>query len=175
MMYRLGVTFEKLKNDYLRILAMTESDELSTHLSPEAAGALIDAYVEAYKHRQATVDPTDMLIAAVQADDDIQEMLFGLDIDVQKLENVADWNRADERIQRRRKEFSARSTSSARLDWSVYEATGPDMNMAMNDTTIVLNAIVITRRTSHPTVENSDMNRWSRAKTWSRRTESRSR
>ncbi|MFC1638940.1 AAA family ATPase [Patescibacteria group bacterium] len=106
MMYRLGLKFDNLQEDYFRILAESAPDEHSTHLSPPAAGALIDAYVEAYKHRQSKVDPTDMLIAAVAADDDIQEMLFGLDVDVQKLENVADWNRADERMRERRKQFS---------------------------------------------------------------------
>ncbi len=107
MLVRLELKFDMFKERFGAILAGLPHDEHATILSAEAEGVLIDAYIDAYENKQAKVDPTEVFVATVRDDQDLQDMLFEFGVDARKIANVAKWNVVDERLRTGHKRFSA--------------------------------------------------------------------
>ncbi|MEA3249883.1 MAG: ATP-dependent Clp protease ATP-binding subunit [Patescibacteria group bacterium] len=107
MLVRLGLKFDMFNEQFGKILVEFQNDEHATVLSGETESVLIDAYIIAYESKEVKVDPTELFLATVQADQTLQDMLFEFGVDARKVGNVVKWNLVDERLRNRHKRFSA--------------------------------------------------------------------
>jgi len=71
---------------------------------------LFQAYEEAYIAHQEYVSVTELLLATIKQSPPLQEILFALSVDKQKLQNVVEWVRIRERLYR---EYQSHRRSSA--------------------------------------------------------------
>ncbi|KPJ85174.1 hypothetical protein AMJ57_04100, partial [Parcubacteria bacterium SG8_24] len=104
---RLGLKFETFQDKYGRLLAGVSRDEVDTRMAPEVGRALLEAYVDAYEQKQPFVDVTELFLAVLRADPDLQELLYDHDVDLQKAENVVAWIRIQDQLRQRYRRFSA--------------------------------------------------------------------
>ncbi|MDD4995568.1 MAG: ATP-dependent Clp protease ATP-binding subunit [Patescibacteria group bacterium] len=105
---RLGVDMKKLQESLGGMLIK---------LPPAAGGrlvwsdalraAVLGAYVDAYNHRHRLIGPIELFVQAVAANQNLQELLFGLDVDTVKLNNVVSWIRIQEILSEQWREFRA--------------------------------------------------------------------
>jgi ATP-dependent Clp protease ATP-binding subunit ClpC len=104
---RLGIRFDQVKENYYRLLAKLPQDDLATAFSGKVRDVLLQSYVEAYELKLPMVDVTEMFVAAIRADEGLQELLFDAGVTAQKAENVVAWIRVQELMRQRFKKFSA--------------------------------------------------------------------
>lgn len=104
---RLGLRFDQFKEKYLRLLGSVAEGEAALSLSPAMRQVLLDAYVEAYSHKKTTIGPVELCVAALRADAGLQEIFADLGVNLEKVENVAEWIRIQENLSDRYKRFSA--------------------------------------------------------------------
>ena len=69
-------------------------------ISDDTAQILFQAYEKAYADRQEYTHVTEILVATVHQSEAIQEILYDLKIDKDKLANVIEWLRIRERLRR---------------------------------------------------------------------------
>lgn len=108
---RLGLKYEKFKDKLARLMALQPPGAGEPAFAPATRGLLLGAYVEAYGRKQPAVEPTELLLGAVRADERLQEILYDHGVDLVKMENVASWIRIQELVRRRFRRF----TSAAKL------------------------------------------------------------
>lgn len=104
LFFRLGVDYEKLK---FLISSNLPSLEKNANYEYFVKRVLTGAYMEAYKARKEKVDVEEILISLVKydglypskfKDGVINEILYNLEIDLKKIENVVDWIRIKEKL-----------------------------------------------------------------------------
>jgi ATP-dependent Clp protease ATP-binding subunit ClpC len=107
-------------------------------LSVNMQQILFHAYEEAYKARQDHVHVTELLIAVIRQSEFLQEVLYDLNVDEQKLTNVVEWIRIRQRLQDQRKSF--RKAASHRdkhgLDKAMTAVATPYLNSLSKDITM---------------------------------------
>jgi len=111
MFGRFGLRFEKFKDKLGNMLGGLDRAEAATVLSAATLEALLNAYVEAYSQEQPRVEATEIFVTAVRASEGLQELLYDLNVDMPKIENVVSWIRVQDLLRRRFSRFS----SAARL------------------------------------------------------------
>jgi len=111
MFGRFGLRFEKFKDKLGNMLAASERDQTSTQLSDKTVEALLNAYVEAFVQEQPEVAATELFVSTVRSSEALQELLYDLNVDMPKIENVVSWIRVQDLLRRRYSRFS----SAARL------------------------------------------------------------
>jgi len=138
MLARLGLKFDMFKEGFSRILASSGRDEHSTVLSAETESALIDAYILAYEGKELKVEPTELFLAVIRADQALQDMLFEFDVDSRKVANVVKWNLADEYLRTRHKRFSAaaRLKPKGAMNRAMTSMATPYLDMMSSDLTM---------------------------------------
>lgn len=104
MFVRLGITFETVKDPVNRKLNSLGTGEVK--FSQDSLEALVASYLNAYQHNLKEVSPIELFLEAYKRDEFVQELLFGLDIEREEIENVAAWIRISEEMVRRYKEYS---------------------------------------------------------------------
>lgn len=134
---RLGIPVAQLQ----RVIEKQFSSEkfgLDPTLSEDAAQILFSAYEIAKKDKQDFVDVTELLIATVNQSEKLQELLYDLKIDKQKLANVVEWMRIRERLRRQYHEFrkAAARRSKYGLDKAMTAVATPYLNNFSQDLTI---------------------------------------
>lgn len=107
---RLGINMEKLKQGIGNMLvSVPKSENATPSWSNSARWILLSAYIDAYNHRHRLIGPIEVFAQTVKADDRIQELLFGLGVDMKKLTNAISWIRMQEVLAERWREFRAKA------------------------------------------------------------------
>lgn len=108
-------------------------------LSSEVTQIIFQSYEKAYNAHQDYVSVTELLLATVEQDTDLQEMLYDLGIDQRKLENVVEWARIRERLHRQYLHFrvSAHRRSKTGMDKAMTALATPYLNQFSDDLTLL--------------------------------------
>ncbi len=107
-------------------------------ISFEFQQVLFSAYEEAYSAHQEYVSVTEMLLSTIKQSEQLQEILFDLAVDKQKLLNVVEWARIRERLYRQYVKFSkaAAGRSKVGMDKAMTAVQTPFLNNFSDDLTI---------------------------------------
>ena len=142
---RLGMSSSSLQKTLENVLGavsvgVVKSNTLTMPLiSAEFQQALFSAYEEAYEAHQEYVSVTELLLSSVKQSEKVQEILFDLAVDKQKLINVIEWARIRERLYRQYAKFrSAASRRSTKgMDKAMTAVQTPFLNNFSDDLTIL--------------------------------------
>lgn len=115
---RLGVNIKSIEEKVARNIA--EDQEQNVTFTPQALQILFNAYVEAAQRGSRKVEVNLILLEAVEASDFLREVLYDLNIDLKKLENVVKWIEIQDKLYERYLEF--RKASILRPKGSVNRA-----------------------------------------------------
>lgn len=136
---RMGVHKDRITEPLGRVLAKEEvrAEGSSTILGVDCFEILFDAYHYAYAHRSQWVSPVAILVAAVQHSPAVQEILYSLDIEQKKLENVAAWMRISEQLRERYYKFraSARLRPKGGMNRAMTALATPELDKVSQDLT----------------------------------------
>ncbi|OGH88466.1 MAG: hypothetical protein A3J93_04350 [Candidatus Magasanikbacteria bacterium RIFOXYC2_FULL_42_28] len=126
----LGKLFPKAKNKSKNLLPLPSADFQQV---------IFQAYEEAFHAHQDYVSVTELLLAVVKQAPVLQDILFGLDINKQKLENVVEWVRIRERLYRQHQEFrkAAWRRSTKGMDRAMTAVQTPFLNQFSEDLTLM--------------------------------------
>ena len=104
----------------------------------EAKQILTQAYLDSYGAGQNHVRTIDLLIPAVQADKNLSEILYDLEIDFDKLNNVVQWFRINEKIITNYQEYrkAARFKPSTNMNRSYTAIATPLLDSLSYDLTL---------------------------------------
>ena len=134
---RLGMQPTRIKAELSKYLAPTKNSKQPV-LSTDAYQILFHAYDQAKLVHQEYVHVTEVLLTTVQQSEQIQEMLYDLKVDRDKLQNVIEWMRIRERMRRRharlRKAASRRSKYG--MDRAMTAVATPFLNKFSQDLTL---------------------------------------
>ncbi|TAN33825.1 ATP-dependent Clp protease ATP-binding subunit [Patescibacteria group bacterium] len=139
---RLGLPAEQVLKKLTPILqAQSKSQDHFTMPLPSAdfCQALFVAYEEAYNGHQEYVSVTELLAAAVKQTPEIQELLFDLNVNHQKLANVIEWARIREKLYRQylRLRRAASHHSKHGMDKAMTAIATPYLNQFSEDMTML--------------------------------------
>jgi len=141
---RLGFPTSAIEKKLEPILAKVPSMESNAVgamplLSAEAVQILFQSYEKAYDAHQDYVSVTELLLATVEQDPDLQAMLYDLGVDQKRLENVVEWARIRERLHRQYTHFraAARHRSKTGMDKAMTALATPYLNQFSDDLTLL--------------------------------------
>jgi len=99
---------------------------------------LFQAYEKAFTDKQEFVHVTELLIATVRQTEAIQELLYDLNIDNDKLNNVVEWLRIREHLRRQYQKFSRAASRRSKygLDRAMTAVATPYLNSFSEDLTM---------------------------------------
>lgn len=134
---RLGVPANKLQAKIGHIFEK-ESVENEPVLSADIGQIIFHSYENAYKARQEYVHVTELIVATVQQSEKIQEILYDLNIDGQKMANVVEWVRVRERLRDQYRKFrrAASHISKHGMDRAMTAVATPFLNRFSQDLTL---------------------------------------
>lgn len=134
---RLGVPVQILQARLSKIFVKAEQKVVPV-ISDEVAQILFQAYEKAYADRQEYVHVTEILVATVRQSEPIQEILYDLKIDRDKLDNVIEWLRIRERLSRQFQKFSraAARRNKHGMDRAMTAIATPYLNSFSEDLTL---------------------------------------
>ncbi|MDO8626032.1 MAG: AAA family ATPase [Candidatus Magasanikbacteria bacterium] len=117
----------------------TQSRALAPSILAETWQVLFLAYNRAYEEHQKYVSVTELLEAAIAWSQTLQEILFDLGIDRQKLINVIVWARVRERLHREAVQFrsAARHRSKHGMDRAMTALATPYLDRFSEDLTLL--------------------------------------
>lgn len=135
---RLGLTFESIRDAVGRHLQTLPAGDTPT-LSSEAEHTLLAAFINASQQGLPSVSPIEVFFEAYRRDAFLQELLYSLSVDEQRLGNVVAWIRITDQLRERYNRFRRAAA---------YKPTGP-MNRSMTSVaTHALDAFSIDLTTS---------------------------
>ena len=107
-------------------------------ISPDLMQVLFHAYEYAREARQEYVHVTELLLAAVRQSEAIQELLYDLKVDGEKLSSAIEWVRVGERLRRRRERLrrAAAQVSKHGIDRAMTAVATPYLNSFSQDLTM---------------------------------------
>jgi len=110
----------------------------SPRISEDVKQIFFHAYEHAYDARQEYVHVTELLLATVRQSEAVQELLYDLEVDKQKLANVIEWIRIRERLKRQHQKFAkaAARRSKHGMDRAMTAIATPYLNNFSKDLTI---------------------------------------
>ncbi len=107
---RLGTPFTSLKNKIRNNLAdQSPKTAGPVYFSQNVWQVIFDAYSRACQLRQKKVELTEMLEALTQQDNEVKELLYDLNITIDKVENVAAWLRIRRQLRENWNRFRRRA------------------------------------------------------------------
>lgn len=140
---RLGLSSKFIQQQLAPIFSRAEKNKVSQSTQPLIADnfrqILFQAYESAYQAHQEYVSVTELLIASVNMSEPIQELLFDLGIDKQKLANVIEWARIRERLYHQYIKFrrAASRRSKHGMDKAMTAVATPYLNRFSDDMTLL--------------------------------------
>ncbi|MFA6424506.1 MAG: ATP-dependent Clp protease ATP-binding subunit [Candidatus Magasanikbacteria bacterium] len=142
---RLGIPASSLQKTLADVLGATPAtsgkrDKFSMPLiSPDFQQILFVSYEEAYSAHQEYVSVTELLLSTIKESAKLQEILFDLAMDKQKLLNVVEWARIRERLYRQYVKFrkAAGGRSKTGMDKAMTAVQTPFLNNFSDDLTIL--------------------------------------
>ena len=134
---RMGIPAKQLQ---ARIGQSFEKEKAASEpvLSSEVEQIIFNAYENAYNDKQDYVHVTELIIATVRQSEKIQELLYDLKVDAQKLKNVVEWVRVRENLRRQYGKFrkAAARVSKHGIDKAMTAVATPYLNRFSVDLTL---------------------------------------
>ncbi len=108
-------------------------------VAAEVRQIIFYAYEEAHASHQEYVSITELLVATIASSAKLQEILYDLTVDRQKLTNVVEWARIRERLHRQYLKFrsAARHRSKHGMDKAMTAVATPFLNQFSDDLTLL--------------------------------------
>ena len=133
---RLGLNFEQVQEPLQRRL-MNEAGGQPTVFSDEVEQLLIEAFVNAYGRERTEVSPLELFFEAYKADEFVQELLYDLDVDEEKLLNVVEWIRITETLRERYESFreAAAFKPTGAMNRAMTSVVTPNLDAVSEDLT----------------------------------------
>lgn len=133
---RLGLKFEQVQEPLQRRL-MNEEGGQPTVFSGEVEQLLIEAFVNAYSRERNEVSPLELFFEAYKADEFVQELLYDLDVDEEKLLNVVEWIRITETLRERYESFreAAAFKPTGAMNRAMTSVVTPNLDAVSEDLT----------------------------------------
>ncbi len=134
---RLGIPVQLLQARLMKLLVKNKEKQLP-RLAFDSQQVLFQAYEIAYEVRQEYVNVTELLVAVVRQSETIQELLYDLKIDKDKLANATEWLRIRESLRRQYQKFrkAASRRSKYGLDRAMTAVATPYLNSFSEDLTM---------------------------------------
>ena len=108
---RLGVPFNSLKVRISNLLTrQINKDNQPVNISLPVQQILLQAYYSAWQLHQPRVSVTELLEALVQQNEEIKEMLYDINIDSDKINNVIVWLRVKKQLRQNWQRFRRRAS-----------------------------------------------------------------
>ncbi len=136
---RLGVSVPSMQRFIESMLSHSMKQSMGAPvMSDTTAHVLYRAYEEAYVGKQPYVHVTEVLIAVVAYSDTIQEMMYDLEIDQQKLLNVVEWVRVREQLRHSYQALkrAGKKRSNSGIDRAMTAVATPFLNTMSQDLTL---------------------------------------
>jgi len=136
---RIGHAFPKDKvNGEAREGALGQKFEAEPVLSPDVEQIIFHSYENAYRARQEYTHITEIIMATVRQSEKIQEILYDLEVDGQKLANVVEWVRVREKMRDQYNKFrrAAARVSKHGMDRAMTAVATPYLNRFSQDLTL---------------------------------------
>ena len=138
---RLGIGAEMLQANLAELFRKNPNPKDKTIppvLSDDMIQILFNSYNIAYRDHQDLVDVTELLLATVHQSQKIQELLYDLKIDGQKLENVIEWIRVKEKLRRQYIKLNKAGARRSKygLDRAMTAVATPYLNSFSQDITM---------------------------------------
>ena len=140
---RLGISTTVLKQQLSPLFGQDENNKVSKQTEPtisnEFQEMLFLAYESAYNEHQEYVSVTELLAASVMMSEPIQEILFDLGVDKQKMTNVVQWARVREKLYHQYIKFRkiASHRSKKGMDKAMTAVATPYLNRFSDDMTLL--------------------------------------
>lgn len=108
-------------------------------LAPEFQQILFQSYEEAYNAHQDYVSVTELLVSCVRQSEALQNLLYDLEVDKNKLSNVIEWARIRERLHRQyvKTARAASHRSKKGMDKAMTALATPYLNNFSDDMTLL--------------------------------------
>ena len=134
---RLGISAKAFQEKIALLFEKTDVSRMPT-ISPDVMQILFHAYEEARDAKQPFVDVTELVVATVRQSEQLQELLYDLNIDQQKLSNVIAWVRIREKLHRQYVNFrrAASHRNKYGLDRAMTAVATPFLNNFSMDLTM---------------------------------------
>ncbi len=134
---RLGIPVQTLQAHLAKAFVASKKNRVPV-ISEGVQQILFQAYEKAFVDHQEFVHVTELLITTVRQDEKIQELLYDLKVDKDKLSNVIEWLRIRERLRWQYKKFhrAASRRSKHGLDRAMTAIATPYLNSFSQDITI---------------------------------------
>jgi len=135
---RLGIPVQSLQAQIAKAFGQPSKSGLSPRIGSDVQQILFQAYEAAYNARQEYVHVTELLVSTVRASEKIQELLYDLNVDKQKLANVIEWLRIRERLSTQYQKFrkAAARRSKHGMDRAMTAVATPFLNSFSQDITM---------------------------------------
>ncbi|MFA5062092.1 MAG: ATP-dependent Clp protease ATP-binding subunit [Patescibacteria group bacterium] len=136
---RLGIPASVFEEQISKLELTEEKIKSAPVLSADFQQIIFQAYEEAYNAHQEYVSVTELLICAVKESPEIQEIMFALDINNQKLANVIEWARIRERLHRQYVKFARAASHRSKygMDKAMTALATPYLNQFSDDLTLL--------------------------------------
>ncbi len=110
MFIRMAVSFDKLKHKIIKVLVPYQIPTgKDLEFTKEFYIALFHSFYEAWLRRQKKVELPDILIGIIKSDQKIQELLYDLEVDIDKIGNIALWIRVNKILKQNYEKFRHRA------------------------------------------------------------------
>ncbi len=135
---RLGVPQSQLREVIEAQFSEQDTKPIRVVLSEDVQQILFQAYEYAYNAKQEYVHVTELLLALVRQSEPIQELLYDVHVDANKLANVVEWLRIRERLHRQHLVFKKAATRRSKhgLDRAMTAVATPYLNSFSSDLTL---------------------------------------
>lgn len=135
---RLGIPQRQLRDVIAKQFQKEKRKPGQVALSEDIQQVLFQSYEYAYNAKQEYVHVTELLLAVVRQSSSIQELLYDLHVDANKLANVIEWLRIRERLRRQYLAFkkAASRRSKHGLDRAMTAVATPYLNSFSSDLTL---------------------------------------
>ncbi len=134
---RLGIPVKNIKSQIISALKNNKGESIPSLTAP-VKQIIFHAYELAYEKRQEQVYVTEILVTTIRESKAIQDLLYDLKVDGQKLTNVVEWVRIRENLRLQRKAFSkaASKVSKHGIDKAMTAVATPFLNSFSKDITL---------------------------------------
>lgn len=141
---RLGISTKIMQNRLESLFSVSEKTKTADSASMPLPALdfwqiIFQSYDEAYNAHQDYVSVTELLLITVQNSEPLQEILYDLGIDKNKLVNVIEWARIKEKLYRQYIKFrkAAGSRSKSGMDKAMTALATPYLNQFGEDLTLL--------------------------------------
>ncbi|MFA5413496.1 MAG: AAA family ATPase [Patescibacteria group bacterium] len=107
---RLGVNLKTLQEKIIKQLSSLPPDlpeREEPRISPAGILVFFESYFKAYEARREQIDIAELLLSTAESEELIQEVLYSLEVDLTKLQNVVEWLKISELLRKKWKQSRA--------------------------------------------------------------------